>query len=236
MIERTARPTAVLPVSVLPVLVLVPLSPGLEPNGFVFCISVSLFSVKTGSASSPIAFLRASHGLPDSCGALPHPASGRMPSRASRCRGPNSQRLRRRRCAPPIRFRRPSALLIVSLPHSFSPSGMERGMHIAASAAPVLAIPPPIPTLHRYGAGNAYRCLGCAGPGDPATDPHSGIRDSGSLSGPPLAALRPAPLALAAPQRQCPARFRVLCLVCIPLSIPPILLSALSALPACQTD
>ena len=29
-----------------------------------------------------------------------------------------------------------------------------------------------------YGAGTAYRGLGCPGPGDPATDPHSGIRDS----------------------------------------------------------
>ena len=102
---------------------------------------------------------------PPRAGAAPRrPPARRMPSRAPRYRGPHSQRLRRRgrRFAPPptvTRFGRPSAPLVVSLPHSFSP-----GIRVG------------------YGAGNAYRGLGCrgarAGPGDPATDPHSGIRDS----------------------------------------------------------
>ena len=54
-----------------------------------------------------------------------------------------------------------------------------------------------------YGAGNDSRGLGCAGPGEPATDPHSGIRDSL----PSLAPFGAAPSAQAAPPRQCPARF-----------------------------
>ena len=72
----------------------------------------------------------------------------------------------------------------------------------AATAAPVLAIPPSTPT-------QVYRT-------------HC----------PPMAAPQPAPPALAAPQHQCPARLRVLCLVRISLSVPMVLLSALSALSA----
>ena len=97
---------------------------------------------------------------------------------------------------------------------SQSPSGMERGM---------LARP------------RLRRSWRSRGPGDPTRDPavlaiplrHTGLTALPWL-GPPAGPLpRPAPSALAAPPRQCPARFRVLRLVCVPLSVPSILLSAL---------
>ena len=145
----------------------------------------------------------------DSCAASPHPAASWMPSRAARFCVPRSQRLRRRLFAPLTRpwAWRPRSPFVVS--PSFSQLltlGYGAGNARAASAAQVLAIQPPTPT-HTFGT----HC-------------------------PPMAAPRPAPSALEAPQRQCPALFRVQCLVCIPLSVPPILLSAISALPACQTD
>ena len=57
--NRPARRRSGRAVSVIPVLVLGPFSPGLEPNGFVFRISVPLFSIKAGNASWRTAFLRA---------------------------------------------------------------------------------------------------------------------------------------------------------------------------------
>ena len=106
----------------------------------------------------------------------------------------------------------------LSLSHSFSPSARRRRVWNAGS-----------------------RVLGCAGPGDRATDPRAtqasgtGLTQAARASDPgpwPLAALprRPAPRpsALAAPphQPECPTRFRVLCLVCVPLFVPTIPFSA----------
>ena len=113
----------------------------------------------------------------------------------SRVALPAAWRLRRRpRFAPwpstPARPRTPAggrlrAPLVVSLPHSFSPSGMERGkLAGAASAAPVLAIPPPSPT-QAYG-----------------TQSQSHRAPMARAA----AAPRPAPPALAAPPHQCLAR------------------------------
>ena len=101
----------------------------------------------------------------------PAPASGRTPPRATRSRVPRSQRLRRRRFAPPLRPPDVSSRA-VSLSNSFSPSGWN-GECIAASAA------------RRHG--------------DPATDPHSGTRDSL----PSLWPLRGQRLR----RHQCPARY-----------------------------
>ena len=57
----------------------------------------------------------------------------------------------------------------------------------------------------REWSGECSRGLGCAGPGDPATDPHSGIRDSLPSHG--RSRRRPAPpSALAAPSHQCRRR------------------------------
>jgi hypothetical protein len=79
-------------------------------------------------------------------------------------------------------------------------------------------------SLHRVGLGNAYRGLsGCAGmPGEPATIPHSGIRDSL----PSLAPIGAAPSARAALPRQCPARFSGPMSSAHSLSVLPILLPA----------
>ena len=169
--------------------------------------SAFLVPILPDASSTRQPFCAKLHGLLDSCasGARPHPAAGRMPPRAARFRVPRSQRLRRRRLAPPTRPGRPCAPLAVSLSYSqLLTLGCGAGIARAASAAPVLAIPPPIPT-QAYGT----HC-------------------------PPMAALQPAPSALAAPPHQCPARFRALCLVCTPSPNPgpTILLSALSALPA----
>ena len=135
------------------------------------------------------------HGLPDCvapsrtrpwAGCLPaRPAiAGRTPS--GYAAGAPPTRFGWRSAAPPKRFGRPSAPLIVSLPHRFSPSGMERGMHMAASAAPVLAIPPPIPTQayrrdslpsHGRSAASAFGASGSsASVSRPIPDPMHSIR------------------------------------------------------------
>ena len=117
--------------SVLPVLVLVPFCPGLEPrpNGLVFNlkfrISVPYFPSKRESPLQSQPFF--AHAAQSSRLVCCPPASGRrpdafrVPRAPGRVRRPHSQRLRRRRS----RLRAP---LVVSLPHSFSPSGMERAM------------------------------------------------------------------------------------------------------------
>ena len=144
------------------------------------------------------------------CGARPHPAAGRMPSRAARLCEPRSQRLRRRRFAPSTRPWRARAQL-VSLTHSFSPLGMERGMLAR-------------PRLRRS-------WLRRQPPQEPP------LRHAG-LTALPWPLTRPAsrPSALAAQQHPCPARFLVLChssSVHSPLrTCNSALYQALSALPA----
>ena len=173
--------------SVLPVLVHIPHVPCLVPTGF--CVSIQRSWSRYYHTDEP-------RGLLDSCGARPHPGTGRIHSRAARFHEPRFQRLRHRRFAPPTRPGCPACHLSLQL----LTLGCGAGNARAASAAQVLAIPPPTPT-------QAYRT-------------HC----------PPMAAIRPAPSesALAAPPHQCPARFWVLCLVCISLSVPPILLPAKS--------
>ena len=82
--------------------------------------------------------------------------------------------------------------------------------------------PSPSPTAShpRVGTGNAIAAYAARRSGDPATDPHSGTRDSLSLTALPLAAPRPAPSAQSVSR---PTSW-VLCRVCIPLSTFPILL------------
>ena len=103
----------------------------------------------------------------------------------------------------------PSALVsrLSSLSHTqLLTLGYGAGNARAASAAPVLAMPSPTPT-QAYGT----HC-------------------------PPTAAHSAAPSALTCSAASVSRRFRVLRLACIPLSVPTSQLSALSALPACQTD
>ena len=78
--------------------------------------------------------------------------------------------------------------------------------------------------------GVCSRGLGCAGPGDPATDPNSGNRDS------LLSHCRSAASAFGASGSAASVSSPLSGPMCIPLSVPTILLSALSALPACQMD
>ena len=178
------------------------------------------------------AFLRAIHGLPRRLVFRPGPpAPGHRPdafpcaplSRAALpAASPQALRaIRAPQCSAYRLFQAPRALT-----DSFSPSGMERGMLAR-------------PRLRRSWR-SRHR---------PPLRPHTGHRrrrphcppDHGHPGG---AAPRPgpAPSALAAPPRQCPARIRVLCLVCIPLSVPPIprLLSLcfqrFAALPAAPTE
>ena len=70
--------------------------------------------------------------------------------------------------------------------------------------------------------GNAFRGLGCAGPGEPATDPHSGTRDSLPTLGRYAASAFGASASGASVSRPIS---RVQCRVCIPLSTLPIVLS-----------
>ena len=157
--NEPARPTAVRPpVSVLPVLVLVPFSPGLEPNGFVFRISVPLFSVKKGSAFSPrrTASLRVSQGLslPDrrSCGTHPGPAphpGGRRPGGCLPAR-------------PAIAGRTPSGFA----------AGAARHPHDSGALVPRLSSLSLTASLHRVWSGECLSRPRLRRSCDPATDPH----------------------------------------------------------------
>ena len=188
------------------VLVHIPYTPGIEPNGLMFR---PRYKRRRRPGVSLAAFLRKSRGLHRLVRCPPAP--GRRPAAFPRGPAPRTslpaasisfaQALRAAHTtrAPPCPAYWPSLSQLLTL-------GNGAGNARAASAAPVLAIPPPTPTALPWA----------------------------------MAALRPAPFGargvVEAPPHQCPARFRALCLVCIPLSVPPTLLSALSALPACQTD
>ena len=130
--------------------------PASSRTALCFASAFPCFPSKRESPPRFQACLRLPRSHPDSCGAHPHPAAGRMPPRSPRVRGSHSQRLpsRRRRFAPPPTRpagERVRAPLVVSL-------------SLTAS-------------LHRVWSGECSRGLGYAGPGDPATDPHSDIRD-----------------------------------------------------------
>ena len=125
---------AVRPVSVLPVLVLVPFSPGLEPNGFVFRISVPLFSIKTGVATaipSLLALATQSSRLvwcPPAPGRWPDASPLAPRSRVALPAASESPQALRAASHTTRRRARPCPACRLSLPHSFSPSGVERGM------------------------------------------------------------------------------------------------------------
>ena len=131
-----------------------------------------------------------------------------MPSRAARSRVPRSQRLRRRRFAPPRRL----VPRVSSLSLSFSPSWSGECSRGLGCAGPGFSAT------------------------DPHSGTRVGLTAAALRLPWPLA--RPAPSALAAPPHQCPAHFRVtvLRLVCIPLFVPATLLSALSAFSACPAQ
>ena len=206
-IERTGRPAAVRPVSIPPFRfsVHIPTLPGFVPTGKHVC---GLLSFIIQGALLRLAFARPPKA---SIGSFvvypPAPAPGRTPPRATRSRVPRSQRLRRRRFAPPLRPPDVSRLAPSPSPNSFSPSGWN-GECIAASAA--------------------------RRPGDPATDPHSGTRDSlpshGRFRGQRLRRER-------LRRHQCPARFFGSPAECA-FPSPPFRFcsSVFSALPACQID
>ena len=161
--------------------------------------------IPAAAAKIPPAFC-----VSDPRGRPPAPTSGRTRPRVTRSHVPCSQRLRRRRFAPSTRTDawRLARSCSVSLPHSFSPSGWN---------------------------GECSRGLGCAGPGHPATDPHSGIRNSlpshGRSSGQRFGAsaasgAAPSESALSASGASVSRPIsQVQCRVCIPLSTLPILLS-----------
>ena len=176
-IERTGRPAAVRPVSIplFRFLVHIPHTSRLRADGQTRVRPPLLYNPRRPFLVSLAHSIEASNRIfvvyP------PAPAPGRTPPRATRSRVPRSQRLRRRRFAPPLRPPDVSRLAPSPSPNSFSPSGWN-GECIAASAA--------------------------RRPDDPATDPHSGKRDSlpshGRFRGQRLRRER-------LRRHQCPARF-----------------------------
>ena len=146
-IERTCRPTAVRPVQIHRFRCPHPSHSRLEPTSSRVS-SAFLVPIYTSRCKNPPAFCAAT-GSSDPRGHPPAPTCGRARPRATRSHVPRSQLLRRRR---------------------FAPSTQTDAWRLAPSLSLTASHP-------RVGMGNAFRGLGCAGPGEPATDHHSGTRD-----------------------------------------------------------
>ena len=173
--------------------------------------------------------------MPPSCA-----ARFRVPVPRSRARA--SAGLRRRSFAPPTRPAggRPRSPLVVSLSFSLLLTlGYGRdslNARAAPAAATVLAISPPTPTHTGTRAAARTHSVPSHGRSRAGAAPPRGSLTVLVALGAQAPSQRPAPSALAAPPHQCPAgaRFRVLCLVFIPLSVPPIpRLSARRAVACC---
>ena len=128
--------------------VLIPHTPGSSRQAFVFH-QRSWFRYIPGASKSTPVFAQPP-GQSDPRGRPPAQASDRTRPSATRSHVPRSQRLSRRH---------------------FAPSTWKDCWSLALSLSLTASHP-------RVGMGNAFRGLGCAGPGEPANKPHSGTRDS----------------------------------------------------------
>ena len=200
--NEPARPTAAWSVSTPPgPIVHVPHTSGLIRDGHSRVHQPGCYITSRGKHSP--AFARLPGSYLDPRDNPPASAESRTPPRATRSHVPRSQRLRRRRFAPITRTTDDPVSRSASLP-------------LTASHP-------------RVGAGNVSRPLLRCRSGDPATDPHSGTRDSLPSLWPLCGQrLRRGPGAFGASGSAASVSrpiYRVLCRVYIPLSTLPILLS-----------